>query len=113
MADEEKPGAGEEIQIDRQKIVKGSSKPGSGKAGQTDKVPAQVEEIKTAESTSSGGPKFRNLRFIFATLVLFSVGTVWLVIGISEKEVLGSVLGGVFLLLGFLSAATTFGRKSA
>ncbi len=116
MAKKEKPADQEDVQIDRQKILKSPSKAGSvgeKKAGKPAK-PGEPIEQKPPEPPKVGlGERLWNARGVFATLVLFSVGTVWLGIGISEKETLGSVLGGVFLLLGFLAAVSTFVRKSA
>ncbi len=102
-----------EVQIDRQKVVKGAAK--SESSGEVSKSPEESSEAK--QNVEPAGPglitKLWNARSVFATLVLFSVGTVWLGIGISEEEVLGTTLGGIFLVLGFLASVFTFVRKSA
>ena len=105
MAEEEESA---DVQIDRQKVVKGESQPEK----ETDS-PSPPEEGKKEPAGPGIAFKLWNARSVFATLVLFSVGTVWLGIGISEKEALGSALGAVFLFLGFLAAVFTFVRKSA
>ena len=102
-----------EVHIDRQKVVKGAAK--SESPEENSKPSGEPSEGKKPVEPAGSGliTKLWNARSVFATLVLFSVGTVWLGIGISEKEVLGSTLGGIFLFVGFLAAVFTFVRKSA
>ena len=110
MAEDEKLSKKEPVQIDRQKIVKGVSKAGSAE----EKTKGAPVEVESPEAPKPGRvARFWRGRAVFSTLTLFAVGTVWLGIGISEYESLGIVLGGIFLLAGFLAAVSTFVRKSA